>query len=420
MSRDAYDAADDADDEPREVRVDEEVTDPDYGAQADLTGWSGPVSGNGSSEQGSMADPMDRRVRHGALGLDPEDRAGRLEPSGSGQQSVSPIGGSGVEGETHRQTRQSMDDQVTSVAEGQPAGNDESQRALEVPEALSPCTRKVGAADGVSASPDEQSRQQHQAFLESAGRAAASSPLGQASQAESGSRSGRDARLEELLEDVVMSMNFLSSRVQSLEEAKSSEQLVGGRQARDPSWVGLIMGALDWHYEALARGTNPAGEMPVGEARGLQPAITGAMSQVSPFQPLQGRSALLGASQGEDSRGLLGPIVHGNSSVGGSVGNPWLRLDIPYYRIDSPIQRAAEDPPQGRGPVGQVSEGSGSAQESFHSLDPFGPSNGLGMGAGALPVPSAPPGISALPPLPLPTSVQTSLNQGLEIGRGLR
>ncbi|CAE7253535.1 hypothetical protein AK812_SmicGene28431 [Symbiodinium microadriaticum] len=231
MSRDAYDAADDADDEPREVRVDEEVTDPDYGAQADLTGWSGPVSGNGSSEQGSMADPMDRRVRHGALGLDPEDRAGRLEPSGSGQQSVSPIGGSGVEGETHRQTRQSMDDQVTSVAEGQPAGNDESQRALEVPEALSPCTRKVGAADGVSASPDEQSRQQHQAFLESAGRAAASSPLGQASQAESGSRSGRDARLEELLEDVVMSMNFLSSRVQSLEEAKSSEQLVGGRQA---------------------------------------------------------------------------------------------------------------------------------------------------------------------------------------------
>ena len=224
MSRDAYDTADDADDEPREVRVDEEVTDPDYGAQEDLTGRSGPVSGNGSSEQGSMADPMDRRVRHGALGLDTEDRAGRPEPSGSGQQSVSPIGGSGVEGETHRQTRQSMDDQVTSVAEGQPAGNDESQRALEVPEALSSCTRRVGAADGVSASPDEQGRQQHQASLESAGRAAASSPLGQASQAESGSRSGRDARLEGLLEDVVMSMNLLSSRVQSLEEAKSSEQ----------------------------------------------------------------------------------------------------------------------------------------------------------------------------------------------------
>ena len=215
-------------------------------------------------------------------------------------------------------------------------------------------------------------------------------------------------------------MNLLSSRVQSLEEAKSSEQSSrwSAGQRSQLGWVDH--GALDRHYEALARATNSAGEMPEGEAQGLQPAITGGMSRVSPFQPLQGRSALLGASQGQASRGLLGPIVQGNLAAGGNVGNPWLRMEIPHYRIDSPIQRAVEDPPHGQGPVGQVSEGSASAQESFHSFDLFGPSDGLGMGSGAPPAPSAPPGIPPLPPLPLPSSVQTSVSQGLEIGRGLR
>ena len=344
MSRDAYDTADD---EPREVRVDEEVRDPDYGAHADVRERIESVSGNVSLEQGSMADPVDRSARHGVPGLDTEGRTGRPEPRGSGQQSAGSIdaSGSGVEGEIQRQIRQSMDDQVTPVAEGQQAGNDESQRALEVPEALSSCIRRVGAADGVSASPDEQGRQQHQGSMESAGIAAALSPLGQASQAESGNRSGRGTRLEGLLEDVVMSMNLLSSRVQSLEEAKSSEQSSrwSAGQRSQLGWVDH--GALDRHYEALERATNSAGEMPEGEAQGLQPAITGGMSRVSPFQPLQGRSALLGASQGQASRGLLGPIVQGNLAAGGNVGNPWLRMEIPHYRIDSPIQRAVEDPP---------------------------------------------------------------------------
>ena len=99
----------------------------------------------------------------------------------------------------------------------------------------------MGAADGVSASPDEQGRQQHQGSMESAGIAAALSPLGQASQAESGNRSGRGTRLERAsgrCGDVDESSE--QSGFNRWRRLKAPSSLVGGRQAKDPSWVGWI------------------------------------------------------------------------------------------------------------------------------------------------------------------------------------